>query len=228
MERWSPPRRPTAAIRMFRAFGSRYCELLVFALVAVAATWPLVCHFGTALPMGTQRVATVPLFNLWTIWWNAESAAHGFQGFWDAPIFSPSSDSFAFSETQLPTLIVAPIVRLASTPVPAYNVYLLGALALNGLASFRLLRRLALGVLPAALGGAMVELLPFVHGQLGVLQLVPLFGIVWTIHALGAFGEGPSPRRAVGLGLAFAITYASRLHWVFGDDRAGLDVYAIE
>ena len=71
MESRSLPRRPTVAIRMFRAFGSQYCELLFFALVAVAATWPLVCHFETALPMGTERAATVPLFNLWTIWWNA-------------------------------------------------------------------------------------------------------------------------------------------------------------
>jgi hypothetical protein len=190
-----------------RRSGSSLAALLAYLVLAVAVTWPLARHLDAALPLGTEPVATVPLFNLWTLWWNADRALHLGVDYWDAPIFFPAESAFAFSEAQPTTVVVAPLVWASQTPAVAYNVYLLAALALNGLASFRLLRRLALGVLPAALGGAMVELLPFVHWQLGVLQLVPVFGIVWTIHALVDFGEGPSLPRAVALGLAFAITY---------------------
>src|SRR4051794_35687787 len=73
--------------------------------LAIWATWPLAgwtepdpksplarraFNFTTALPQGTESVATVPLFNLWTIWWNADRARHGFHGYWDAPIFYPA------------------------------------------------------------------------------------------------------------------------------------------
>jgi hypothetical protein len=213
MERRSLSRHLTAKIRMFWAFGSWYFELLIFAIVAVAATWPLACHYDTALPMGTERAATVPLFNLWTIWWNAESAVHGFRGYWDAPIFFPSVDSFAFSETQLPTLIVAPVVRLASTPVPAYNLYLLGSLVANGWMARWLLRRIGIGGPAAFFGGLMVIVLPFVHWQLGVLQLVPLWGLLWTLGELWEFGENPRVRTGLSVGAAFAVTYLTCNHY---------------
>ena len=53
----------------------------------------------------------------------------------------------------------------------------------------------------------MMVMLPYVHWQLGVIQLVPLFGVVWTIHALAAFGESPGVLRSLALGTAFAVTY---------------------
>jgi hypothetical protein len=63
-------------------------------------------------------------------------------------------------------------------------------------------------VWPAALiGGGMVEVLPYIHWQLGVLQLVPLWGVIWTIGALWALGRRPTNRAVVSLGLAAAATY---------------------
>ena len=54
---------------------------------------------------GSSQVATVPLFNLWTIWWNADRLRHGLKDYWDAPIFYPERDTFAFSEPQPTTMI---------------------------------------------------------------------------------------------------------------------------
>ena len=184
-------------------------ELLVvaaYAAVAVWATWPLARSITRALPLGTEPVATVPLFNLWTIWWNADRAAHLFRDYWDAPIFFPTERTFAFSEPQPTSLVVAPAVWAGETAL-GYNLYLLIALALNGWSAFRLLRRLELRLAPAFAGGLMVEMLPIVHWQLGVLQLIPLFGVVWTIHALYNFGREPTVRHSLLLGAAFAVTY---------------------
>lgn len=188
-------------------WGRKGLRVLLYAGLAVWATWPLATVLTRSLPVGTEHVATVPVFNAWTIWWNADRAARGYRGYWDAPIFSPTGDTFAFSEAQPTTVAVAPLVWAGTSPVAAYNVYLLVALTLNGWSAFHLLRRIGLGPLVALAGGGMVEMLPIVHWQLGVLQLVPLFGVVWTIHALYNFGEEPTVRRSLALGGAFAVTY---------------------
>ncbi len=184
-----------------------WIELLLYIILAAAAVWPLPKSLTTTLPLGTEPVETVPLFNMWTLSWNADRAAAGFHDYWQAPIFFPEADAFAFSEPQPTALVVAPLIWLMDTPITAYNVYLLLALTLNGWSSFRLLKRLELGWAAAFTGGAMVLLLPFVHWQLGVLQLVPLFGVVWTIHALVDIADRPTWPAGLRLGLSVAVTY---------------------
>ncbi len=191
----------------------RWGEAALYIAVAVIATWPLAAHITTALPLGSERVATVPLFNVWTIWWNSVSATQGFQGYWDAPIFAPSREAFAFSETQLSTLLVAPLVWLSPTPIPAYNVYLLASLAANGWAAARLLGGITGHRSVGIAGGLMVEMLPLVHWQLGVLQLVPLWGIIWTINALYTFGRDPGYGRGLNLAAAFIVTHLLCHHY---------------
>jgi hypothetical protein len=181
----------------------------VYIAVAVAATWPLTASLATALPVGTEQAPTVPLFNAWTVWWNADRAAHGFQHYWDAPIFHPARMTFAFSEAQPTLLVVAPLVWMAGSSTLAYNVYLLATLALSGWCADLLLRRVGLSHWSAVCGGVMVEVLPFVFWQLGALQLTVLWGALWTTLALWSFAASPSWGRALWLGVAFAITYAA-------------------
>ena len=198
MRRIALPRRLLSLARRYAV-----AELAAFLVLAVFATWPLACHIRSNLAKGTEPVATVPLFTAWTVWWNADQTAtvlqRGFrhaqhdlleseQGYWDAPIFYPTRRTFAFSEPMPTTIVVAPIVWVTGNPVLAHNVFLVLALSLNGWSTFLLLRRLRMRWLASAIGGAMVELLPLVHSELGVLQLVPLCGIIWTVHALYLFG----------------------------------------
>ena len=41
-----------------------------YLVLALVLTWPLAAHLGSALPLGTEPVETVPLFNLWTLRWD--------------------------------------------------------------------------------------------------------------------------------------------------------------
>jgi len=181
--------------------------LAAYFVLAVVATWPAARFCASALPLGTESAATVPLLNVWTVWWNADRALDLYRGYWDAPIFAPTPGAFAFSEPMPTTVVVAPLVWLSGHRVLAYNVFLLAALATNGWSTFHLLRRLRLRWLTCVLGGGLVEMLPLVHSELGVLQMVPLCGVVWTIHALYVFGRRPGCRRALVLAVAFAVTY---------------------
>lgn len=181
---------------------------VLYALISVMATWPLLPQAATHLPLGSESVATVPFASAFALWWTADRAAHGFAEYWQAPIFHPSRDTFALSEPMpLAGLLVAPLLALGWPIALAYNVFVLCALTLNGWLAFRLLRALRLSY-PAALGGgASVCLLPAVHHQLGVLTLVPLFGAIASLSAALRLLRAPSIGRGLGLGVALGATY---------------------
>lgn len=221
---WTAPQRrismPTAFDRvrfnpapMFRRrWVRRWFAVLVYLTLALTSTWPLALSATTKLPMGTTIVSTVPLFNLWTIWWNADRATHAFAGYWDAPIFAPTESAFAFSEPQPTTLIVAPIIWLSGSRVLAYNVYLWLSLVLNGVFAERLLRVLHVRWWAAILGGAAMVMLPIVHWQLDVIQLVPVWALLWTWTAAWQASRRPNWQRGAETGLALSVSFLNCGH----------------
>ncbi|MEM1206566.1 MAG: hypothetical protein AAGN66_25250 [Acidobacteriota bacterium] len=202
-----PPADPELAQTLRTSVLRWTAVALAFAAGAVALTWPLAVSLdGVAL--GTERVATVPLFNLWTLAWNVESLGRGFEGYWQAPIFHPTADAFAFSEPQ-PVLgmLAAALCSFGLSIVAAYGLLLIASLARNGLLTAVLLRRVGLGWSPSILGGALVLVLPFTHQQLGVLQLVPLGGVLLFALAVLSFAEAPKLTSGLGLGAGLALAY---------------------
>lgn len=184
-------------------------ELAFYLLLAIAATWPLARHLETTIPKGQERVATVPLFNLWTIWWNADRAEALFGDYWHAPIFAPAENALALSEAQPVSIIVAPIVWASGSLSLAYNVYLLGVLAANGCSGSLLIRSLTGNRLAGLWCGAVLLLLPFVHWQLGVLQLTSISGIMLTLHFLIRFLALFRLRDALLTGVSIGFCYLS-------------------
>ncbi|MGC1273635.1 MAG: hypothetical protein WBC44_08020 [Planctomycetaceae bacterium] len=182
----TPERRSRAILSSLVALG--------YLVLAMSITWPLATSLLDHVSLGWEGVASVPALNVWTVWWNADRAGAGLRDYWHAPIFHPTRYSFAFSEAQPTTLVVAPLASLVG-PVFAYNVYLLAVLTLNGLTAFRLLRRVGLVFVPALLGGVIVETLPIVQWQLGVLQLTTLCGVLWVLDRLVALRDGQAARR---------------------------------
>lgn len=188
------------------AFGF-LAEWLAFGLLALVATRPLASSWTTAIPLGSEPTPTVSLFNLWTLGWNIDRVNVGGQDYWDAPIFYPAQDAFAFSEPQPLMGLTAPVVWVGGSVAAAYNLYLWVGLSLTGVLASRLLWLSTQSRVAAWMGGAILVMLPFVHWQLGKTQLVPLCGILATLLALERFGEKPRVLRSLCLGTAFAITY---------------------
>ncbi len=167
----------------------------VHAALAIATTWPLALDWRTRIPLGAENVATVPEFNLWTLRWNAERLAHGFRGYWDAPIFWPTKGTFARSEAQPLTGLLYALLHPFGGDVGAYNLTLWSLLVLNGLALTLLARRLGATFVPALLAGALGQTLAFVFNELGVLQLAPLFPLWLLLERLVAYHRAPSAAR---------------------------------
>ena len=174
--------------------------LLLFFGWALVFTFPLALNFGTAIPLGSEHSATVPYFNLWTLQWNIEQALRGFSNYWNPPIFAPTGGAFALSEIQPATAFLAMPVWLVGGMAAGYNSVILLFLTLNGWFAFALLRGWKLSA-PAAVGGAlMVQSLPFVAQEMGVLQLTAIFGILWLLFFLQQFLTDPNAAH----GIAFA------------------------
>ena len=183
-------------------------ELLLYLGVACAIVWPLPLDVLWRLPLGTEEVATVPQAMAWSFWWQADRLAHGLAGFWDAPIFAPTSGTFALSEMNvLGGFLFAPVVWVTGSGAAAQNLFLISCLTLNGFATGRLLSALGLHRGVAIVGGLAMVLLPVPNQELGVMPLVPVFGIVWSLHALWRWTEAPTWGRGAIAGLALTATY---------------------
>lgn len=190
-------------------YAISYLLLMLFSAFTIM---PVLRYPATCLPAQQSMLMTVPLFNAWTIWWNADRLSEGLEGYWDAPIFFPTSGAFAFSEPQPATMVVAPVFWFSGSPALAYNVYLLLSLFLNGLFTFRLLRRTGSPVSLAVIGGFMMIWLPLSVRQIDVLQMVPVWPMLWVWDAARRHGLTKSIPHAVELALAYVICLCSSIH----------------
>src|ERR1044071_576061 len=200
---------PGASFSMtYRRLLDRLVPAALCLLAAIVATWPLLPSLAGALPLRTEHEATVPLFNLWSLWWDADRARHGFSGLWNAPIFHPLEGTFTFSEPMLlQGVTLSPLWWMHAPPALIYNLAILGILACNGLATRSLARALGApreAALLAALAGVT---LPYTAKVLGVLPVLPLFGAIWALAALLRFGEEGGWRPAALAVLSFAAQF---------------------
>ncbi len=186
----------------------------MYLLIATFLTYPLVCRLSTHLPLGTEPAATVPLFNLWTLLWNANRLATLYQGYWHAPIFFPTPGTFALSEPQpLTGLLFAPVFRATTGPVFAYNVVFLLHLTLNGISAFCLARTTGASLFTSFLAGVLAQTLPFVTNEWGVLQLTAVYPIFFTLAALLRWKHCPTVRNALALAIWFAAVFWTSVYY---------------
>ncbi len=191
-------------------------SLILYTLLAIISTWPLASQLDSRLVVGTEVARTVPLFNAWTLWWNVDRLDHGLEHYWDAPIFFPATNTLALSEPQPLLMLMAPVMWFGGSVFLAANLYLIISLILNGMLGRWTL--LVAGMRPAVAmgGGVAMVLLPIAHWQIGVQQLVPIWGLLWTwtafyqvmltIDSKQKVNWRSLVGRGVSLGLAFSIS----------------------
>ena len=195
-------------MRWFPKAARILLEWAIFLAAAVWITWPLAAHWTASLPLGCEEEPVVPLLNLWTQWWNGNRFEHAYADYWQAPIFFPAQHALAFSEPQPVSGCCAWLLRhFVRTPEAAYNGLLWMHLALNGWCTHLLFRTWRTRWGWSVVAGLMVEWMPAVHWQLGVVQLVPLWGVVLTLLFLLRFALRPNAVRAMGLGASAGLAY---------------------
>lgn len=183
-----------------------------YLILALVLTWPVDKTPFSMVPIGSEPTVSVPLYNIWVTWWNADRLAGGLFGYWDAPIFFPTKGSFCLSEPQPTTMMVAPVIWITGSRILAYNIYIWISLALNGLFAQRLARTFGMGRWTALWAGTAMVLLPIVHWQLGISQLAPLWAILWTLTAIEQLCRTPTKRRGLTLGIAASLAFVTCMH----------------
>lgn len=186
--------------------------LVVLAFVVLRLPpWQL----GAGIVSGTEPCDTVPLSLAWTLGWSFDRIDAGLSGYWDAPIFHSTPRALALSEPMpLVAAMAWPAHVLGASLAAAVTLALITQLVLDGWLVRRWLRHLGVGHGLGTAGGAIAMLLPFVHQELGVLPLVPVWGVAWMLTALvDLLGPGRRPGRRAGLELGLA-TGAS---WLCGE-----------
>jgi len=175
---------------------------------AILATWPLAAHPATTIPLGSEEPATVGVFSIWTLWWTADRLTHGFAHYWDAPFFYPNAGVFTYSEPEpLTGLLVAPLWALGTPPALIHNLALLILLTLNGLFAYRVVRALEQGAAVALIAAILMVTLPFVAKEYGVLNLTPVFGLLWTLEGLMRFARTGTTGAAIWAALGYVAAY---------------------
>jgi len=175
--------------------------LAAFMVIAVALTFPDLTRFRTFIPGDSGD----GLLTLWIIRTVETSVPHGWNALWNAPIFYPAPNTFAYSDTLLPVAIVHWPLRLVLGDVAALNVISLSAWTLSSWSSYRLARRFvahwgAAFVAALAYTYAVTRLVHQLHLQLVIGgALVPLV-LLLLLRLL----DTPTYRRGIELGLAFA------------------------
>jgi hypothetical protein len=127
-----------------------------------------------------------PRFSMWRLAWIAHALATNPRGLFDANIFHPATNTLAYSDaTLLEGLLAAPFLSWGGAPALVYNIELLGAIALSGLAMFVLARRLTGSPHAAIVAAAIFAMAPFrvehfVHLELQWTMWMPLTW--WAVH----------------------------------------------
>lgn len=176
----SSTRPSQAAFHRFRPLG-----VVTLGYVALAAilTWPLLLHLRTQLPGDPAGDTGIYVWNLWVF--SRELIGHGRLPFSTDYVF-PLSGGVDFSlhnYTPLAGLLAVPLIPTIGV-VGAYNVVLLFALTMNGLAVYGLTRTLRVRRWFAWVAGALFMGTPLIsarevaHLSLVCAAALPLFLIV--------------------------------------------------
>lgn len=148
-----------------------------------------------------------PLFSMWRIGWILHQLGQDPARLFDANIFYPASYTLTYSDAIiLPALAAAPVWWLAG-PVVTYNLLLLFAFVLSGIAMYLLARGLGFGPVASWIAGVLFALLAFrldhySHLELQMTHWMPL--VLLGVHRVVAGG---------GRGWIFFVALALGAQW---------------
>jgi F5/8 type C domain len=174
---------------------------VVYCVLTLALTFPLIMTLGTALPNDPGD----PALNTWILWWNAHALPYTAR-WWDAPAFYPVRGSLAFSENLIGlSLVSTPLQWLGANPQTAYNVVFLLTFPLCGLGAFLLVRALIARDDAAFIAGLLFGFAPYRIAHLPQIQCLAAFPIPFALLGLHQYVRDQRARWLVLFGVAWLL-----------------------
>jgi hypothetical protein len=186
---------------------------LIFALLAIVHTWPLVTEPGT-LSRNDNGDAQL---NEWILAWVAHQLPRHPLQLFQGNIFYPAKDVLAFSEPLIvPALMVAPALWLGASPVLAINLAMLIGFALTALGTYALVFSWTRDRLAALTAGSLFAFNAHTLTRLPHVQAMHAYGMPLSLLLADRLIGQPRPVTAVLLGACMAMmAYTSGYFVVF-------------
>ncbi len=142
--------------------------LVLFALLTVGMTWPLVLHLNDHIPSDLGD----PLFTVWLLGRNVQALESG-SSFGQANIFYPHRNATYYGDVlPVEAALAWPVGRLTGNFVLAYNLIFLLSFFLCALGMYALVRHLARSWTAALLSGVIFAFCVFRFAHLAHLELL--------------------------------------------------------
>jgi hypothetical protein len=188
-------------------------ELALFALftaLAVALTWPLALHPGTAYSdLGD------PLLNTWILDWDFHALTHDPLHLYDAPMFYPARYTLAFSENLIGiAVLMLPFHWLGLTPATVYTIAMLLGFALSGYGMSVLARVAGRSTLASIVAGILFAFCAYKFDHLAHLQIIWSGWLPLILAALLRFWRAPTTGRAAQLTVVFVANGLTNIHFL--------------
>ncbi len=193
-------------IQTFKKTGRHGLALLLFALLSLTMTYPLLLHLGDHVPADLGD----PLYNIWVLAWNVHKLSTGLGGLWDANIFYPHHGTLLYADSLLGlSLLASPLLALGIPLVPAYNILFLMSFFLAALGMYSLVAHLTKSKAAAVLAGLIFAFFPYRFAHISHLELLYMAWMPLCFLFLHKFFERPSYRRLFIAGFFFVLQAAS-------------------
>jgi hypothetical protein len=170
--------------------------LVVYLGISLVMLHPIsnIEHLARASYPGDARL------NIWTLAWANHVMAHPGTALFDANIFFPARETFAYSEHLVGIALFSfPVYAITGNPTLAYNLVWFAAILLNAITAHVLVWRVTRSHVAALVGGTgfAFSFFSMLHGH-GHIQLVWTFWMPLTLIAIGGWARTSSwPRAAV-------------------------------
>ena len=207
---------------------------LVYTVVTLVATWPLVLHLGDHVP-GTdlwngRSINFESPVNLWNLWWFRHSVWELKQSPFHCPLIFYPVGADLWYHTLSPLLGAVGLLLQAVFPlVVTQNLIILACFVASAACTFRLARALGLPPPGSLLAGAVFAFCPtvFSHLYAGHVELLTTFWLPAMLLCFLRIIEAKNPpwRRGIMLGLLFVgAAYSCLYYCVLGAELLAIAV----
>jgi hypothetical protein len=175
--------------------------LLLYTLLSLVLTWPLVLGIGRDVPgdLGDS------LLNMWILGWGADHAPRLLTGslawpeFWNANIFHPDPLALALSEHLFGQVLqILPIYWLTGNIILGYNLLFISTFALSAFGTYLLVRDLTGDKRAAFVAGLVYGFLPYRIASVPHLQVMSSQWMPFALYGINRFVTTGSIRALAG------------------------------
>ena len=183
--------------------------ILLFAMLSVLLTFPLIRHMVNGLFIGD------PSLNTWILAWDVHSILTNPSNLFNANIFYPfTENTLAFSEHLFSNILISfPIIVMTHNPILAYNLIFLLSFILSGFGMFLLVNHYLNDKYSAFLAGIIFAFCTYRFAHLGHLQLLTAQWMPFSFLYLDKFLHKSTNKNLVLFSLFFILQVLSSWYY---------------